>query len=90
MSSTSWSIFNPGAIRWPHRTFLRMSLTSISDEIKQLYQRGEYSRVIEVSLNHSISPGNDPLSSNLLAASYFLNWELQGSRSYLGFIVSTI
>ena len=49
-----------------------MNSTTISDEIKLLYQRSEHTRVIELAMSHGINPGNDPLSSNILAASYFM------------------
>lgn len=60
-----------------------MTLISVSDEITKLYQRGEHSRVIEVALNHGVNPGSDPLSSNILAASYFLVGNYQEADSLL-------
>ena len=60
-----------------------MSVTTVLDKLNHLYQQENYSEVIDLALAHSINPGNDPFSSNILAASYFMVGNYQESNNLL-------
>ena len=62
---------------------LDMSVTSVLDKLNYLYQQGNHSEVIDHAMAHGINPVNDPLSSNILAASYFMVGSYQESNNLL-------
>ena len=60
-----------------------MSVISVLEKLNHLYNQGSHSDVIEVALANGVNPGNDPLSSNVLAASYFMVGNYQESNNLL-------
>ena len=60
-----------------------MGVTTVLDKLNHLYQQGNYSDVIDLANAHAINPANDPLSSNILAASYFMLGNYQESNNLL-------
>ena len=60
-----------------------MSVTSVLDKLNYLYQQGNHSEVIDLAMAQGINPVNDPLSSNILAASYFMVGSYQESNNLL-------